>query len=186
MASKILVLVGSLRAASIHQQLAEVAVAHAPAGVELSIYQGIGALPFYNEDLDTDAAEPPAVHELRAAVAGADGVLLLTPEYNGTISGVLKNAIDWASRPFGRGAIAGKPVAVITASPSPNAAKWAHDDTRKAVTVARGVVVEEATLTIGKIADKLAGGRANDNQEIVDAVEKVVRELVNAATTVAA
>ncbi|HNA50020.1 MAG TPA: NADPH-dependent FMN reductase, partial [Mycobacterium sp.] len=103
---KVLVLLGSLRAASINRQLAELAAESAPDGVAVTIYEGLGELPFYNEDLDTDAA-PAAVAALRAAATAADAALVVTPEYNGSIPGVLKNAIDWLSRPFGNGALKG-------------------------------------------------------------------------------
>src|SRR5690242_16249937 len=91
--TKVLVLLGSLRAASINRQLAELAIDSAPAGVSLELFDRLGDLPFYNEDLDTeDVAEP--VKALRAAAADADAALVITPEYNGSIPGVLKNAID--------------------------------------------------------------------------------------------
>ena len=108
----ILILVGSLRAASINRQLAEVATQVTPAGVTAAIYPGLGDLPHYNEDIDT-ADAPAAVAALRAAADDADAALVVTPEYNGTIPGVLKNAIDWLSRPYGSGALTGKPLAVI-------------------------------------------------------------------------
>ncbi len=105
---KVLVLIGSLRAASINRQLAELAVEQAPDGVVLRIFDRLGELPFYNEDIDGDDVAEPVV-ALRAAAAEADATLVVTPEYNGSIPGVLKNAIDWLSRPFGNGALKGKP-----------------------------------------------------------------------------
>ena len=77
------------------------------------MFDGLGELPFYNEDIDSDRTHPPSVVALRAAAAEADAALVVTPEYNGSIPGVLKNAIDWLSRPFGNGALKGKPLAVI-------------------------------------------------------------------------
>jgi NAD(P)H-dependent FMN reductase len=100
MSTEILILVGSLRAASINRQLAELAAESAPDGVTLTIYEGLDELPFYNEDIDTPTP-PPAVAALRAAAADADAALIVTPENNATIPAVLKNALDWLSRPWG-------------------------------------------------------------------------------------
>jgi chromate reductase len=114
----VLVLVGSLRAASINRQLAELAIETAPAGVSLQLFDRLGELPFYNEDIDNDSVDESVV-ALRAAAAHADAALVITPEYNGSVPGVLKNAIDWLSRPsadiprvFG-----GRKIGVIGASP---------------------------------------------------------------------
>ena len=109
---KVLALVGSLRAASINRQLAELAAETAPDGVTVTVFEGLGDLPFYNEDIDNDDV-PASVVALREAAAEADAALVVTPEYNGSIPGVLKNAIDWLSRPFGNGALKGKPTAVV-------------------------------------------------------------------------
>jgi NAD(P)H-dependent FMN reductase len=116
---KILALVGSLRAASVNRQIAELAAEFAPAGVVVTVFDGLGELPFYNEDLDCadDPFDVPApVAALRHAAVDADATLVVTPEYNGSIPGVLKNAIDWLSRPFGNGALKDKPLAVIGGS----------------------------------------------------------------------
>ena len=91
---KVLVLVGSLRAASINRQLAELAAETAPEGVTLRFFNRLGELPFYNEDIDTDAVPEP-VAAVRQAAAESDAALVITPEYNGSTPGVLKNAIDW-------------------------------------------------------------------------------------------
>lgn len=144
---KVLVLVGSLRAASVNRQLAEVAVESAPDGVALTIYEGLGDLPFYNEDLDTEDA-PAAVADLRAAAADADATLVVTPEYNGSIPGVLKNAIDWLSRPYGNGALNNKPLAVIGAALGQYGGVWAHDETRKSFGIAGPRVVESISLSL--------------------------------------
>ena len=112
---KVLALVGSLRAASINRQIAELATEAAPDGVAVTIFEGLGDLPFYNEDIDEDERRraAAAVTALRAAAAEADAALVVTPEYNGSYPAVIKNAIDWLSRPFGDGALKGKPLAVI-------------------------------------------------------------------------
>src|SRR3954451_5098806 len=111
----IVLLVGSLRAASMNRQLAELAVESAPPGVVLRHFDRLGELPFYDEDVDVDPA-PESVRAVRLAAAEADAALVVTPEYNGSIPGALKNAIDWLSRPLGGGALKNKPAAVIGTS----------------------------------------------------------------------
>jgi NAD(P)H-dependent FMN reductase len=113
---QIVALVGSLRVGSHNRQLAEAAARLAPAGTELHIQEGLEKVPFYNEDSDLEGRVPQQAAALRASVARADAVLLLTPEYNGTMPAVLKNAIDWLSHPRGAGALTGMPVAVIGTS----------------------------------------------------------------------
>jgi NAD(P)H-dependent FMN reductase len=125
--TQIVALVGSLRAGSINRQLTEAAVQHAPEGIELSVFDGIVDLPFYNEDIDGDTP-PAAAVAFRQAIADADGLLLVTPEYNGTMPAVLKNALDWASRPFGASPISGKPLA-SSVRPSASTAACGHTTT---------------------------------------------------------
>jgi NAD(P)H-dependent FMN reductase len=144
--TSIAVLVGSLRSDSVNRRLAEKLVSDAPAGVRLEIIDGLAALPFYNEDLDVGEA-PETAQRLRDGVAAADRVLVVTPEYNGTMPGVLKNAIDWLSRPYGVGALSGKPLAVLGTTPTPYGGKWAHADVRRSASVAGAVVVEDATVS---------------------------------------
>lgn len=185
MSTNVLALVGSLRAASVNRQLAELAAASAPEGAEVIVYEGLADLPFYNEDLDVEGADIPAVSALRAAGARADALLLLTPEYNGTIPAALKNAIDWLSRPYGSGAVKDKPVAVISASPSPNGAAWAHEDTRKAARIAGGRVLEDVTLSIGGTIGKFGDQHPRENAETASEVAEVVRTLVDATKELA-
>ena len=145
--TNILTLVGSLRAASVNRQLAELAVESAPDGVTLTIYEGLDALPFYNEDIDTENP-PAAVVALRSAAARADAALVVTPEYNGTIPGVLKNAIDWLSRPWGASDLKDKPVAVIGSAAGRFGGVWAHDETRKSLGIAGPRVVDSIKLSV--------------------------------------
>ncbi len=150
--TKVLALVGSLRAASINRQIAELAAEVAPEGVDVTLFEGLGDLPFYNEEID-DAmnAGAPAlapVAALRAAAAEADAALVVTPEYNGSYPAVVKNAIDWLSRPFGDGALKGKPLAVIGGSFGQYGGVWAHDDTRKSFGIAGARVVETIKLSV--------------------------------------
>ncbi|MGC0364712.1 NAD(P)H-dependent FMN reductase [Rhodococcus sp. 27YEA15] len=178
--TNVLVLVGSLRAASVNRQIAEAALSVAPEGAALTIFEGLADVPFYNEDIDVADANIPAVEALRAAAGSADAFLLVTPEYNGTIPAVLKNAIDWISRPYGAGAVSGKPVVVISASPSGNGAKWAHEDTTKSVGVAGGKVLADSALVVGSTFDKFGTAHPRENAEVLAQVSKVVADLVDA------
>ena len=159
--TNIVVLVGSLRSDSVNRRLAEKLVSDAPAGLRLEIVEGLADLPFYNEDLDAGEVPEPAQH-LRDRVAAADRVLVVTPEYNGTMPAVLKNAIDWLSRPYGVGALAGKRLAVLGTTPTPYGGKWAHADVVRSATVAGAVVVEDATVSQSSIGvDVLADDEIN-------------------------
>ena len=146
MSTTVTVLVGSLRADSANRKLAETLRNLAPEGVELRIAENLDQLPFYNEDLDgTDA--PAAAVALRQQVAESDRLLVVTPEYNATIPAVINNAIDWLSRPYGEGAIAGKPFGVIGVTPTPYGGKWAHADARRSAAIAGANVVEDVDFS---------------------------------------
>ena len=139
------VLLGSFRADSLNRRIAELLKEQAPDGVRVEIVEGLDQIPFYNEEIDGDAA-PEAAVALRAAVGNADRVLAVTPEYNGTMPAVLNNAIDWLSRPYGQGAITGKPFAAVGATPTPYGGKWAHEHARHSATIAGAQVVENIVV----------------------------------------
>lgn len=141
MTTKILGIAGSLRRESFNRKLLAAAAGHLPERVELSVWHGLGQLPLFNEDAEPEPV-PIAVADLRRAVAEADGLLIATPEYNGSIPAPLKNAVDWASRPYGEGVLTGKPVAVIGASVTPYGAAWAQQELRKALGIAGAKVVD--------------------------------------------
>src|SRR6202012_2774119 len=134
---KVLTLVGSLRAASINRQIAELAADVAPDGGAVTIFDQLGELPFYNEDIDNEADVPASVTALRAAAAEADAALVVTPEYNGSIRACIKNATDWLSRPFGDGALKDKPLAVIGGSFGRFGGVWGPGATRQPLGVGR-------------------------------------------------
>jgi NAD(P)H-dependent FMN reductase len=146
MTTNVTVLVGSLRADSVNRKFAETLAALAPEGVNLTIAENLEQIPFYNEDLD-GANVPAAAQTLREQVANADRLLVVTPEYNATIPAVINNAIDWLSRPYGVGAIVGKPLGVIGVTPTPYGGKWAHDDTRRSAKIAGAHIVEDVELS---------------------------------------
>ncbi len=170
----VLVLLGSLRGASVNRQLAELAIETAPDGVSLALFDRLGELPFYNEDFDNDdVAEPVAA--LREAAAAADAALVVTPEYNGSIPGVLKNAIDWLSRPFGNSALKNKPLAVIGASRGQYGGVWAHDEARKSFGIAGPRIVEDLKLSVP--TKTLDGRHPRENAELAENLRDIVGKL---------
>ena len=127
--TKILLISGSLRKESYNKLLLRAAEELAPEGVEFE-YADIGQLPLFNDDLDTDEDRPESVSHFRQQIREADGVLIASPEYNYAIPGVLKNALDWGSRPYAQGVWAQKPFAVMGASPGFMGAARATQNTR--------------------------------------------------------
>jgi chromate reductase, NAD(P)H dehydrogenase (quinone) len=138
---RVLGISGSLRRESHNRRLLLEAAELLPAGVEFEVFEGLKAVPPYDEDDDVEEA-PEAVVALREAIAGADAVLIASPEYNGSVPGQLKNAIDWASRPRGEAALLGKPVAVIGASTGSFGGVWAQAELRKVLGTAGARVVQ--------------------------------------------
>ncbi|MEZ0366521.1 NAD(P)H-dependent oxidoreductase [Mycobacterium sp. pUA109] len=173
---KVLALVGSLRAESVNRQIAELAADIAPDGVTVTVFDGLGELPFYNEDIDTPADTPAAVTVLREAAAAADAALVVTPEYNGSIPAVLKNAIDWLSRPFGNSALKDKPLAVIGAALGQYGGVWAHDETRKSFGIAGPRVVDAIKLSVP--LKSLDGAHPAEHAQLVADVRDVLGKLV--------
>jgi len=139
---RVLAVSGSLRADSYNTRLLEAAAAAAPAGVEVELLDPalVADLPLYDQDLEDEGA-PASVDLLREAWAGADAILFATPEYNGSVPGGLKNAIDWASRPKFDAALTNKTVSVIGASTGQFGAMWAQQDLRKILGIAGARVV---------------------------------------------
>lgn len=180
---KVAVLVGSLREGSVNRQIARAAVENAPQGVAVEVRDGLEKLPFYSEELDTPDHVPAEVTQVRAALGDADAVLIVTPEYNGSIPAVIKNVIDWASRPFGNGAIKGKPLAVVSSSISGRAGQWANADTRRSAQVAGAVVSEELSLEIGATGELFGGKDAGEHAEVVAKLQALVSDLAAAVAT---
>jgi chromate reductase len=139
----ILAISGSLRAESFNTALARAAAELAPEGVEIELYEGLGALPPYDQDLDELDGDPPAaVGDLRAQIEAADALLIVTPEYNGSIPGVLKNAIDWASARHRGSSFLNKTVAIAGATTGQYGAIWAQQDLRRVLGIAGARVIE--------------------------------------------
>lgn len=158
---KILAMSGSLRRDAHSTVLARAAAELAPDGVEVTLYEDLGSIPGFNQDLEPDSV-PEAVEDLRRRIEGADALLVVTPEYNASAPGALKNAIDWASRPHGSSALVGRPAAIISSSPMPFGGVWANQQIRKAFSIT-GTPAVETELAIGKIDGKIdRDGRLED------------------------
>ncbi|MBA3432760.1 MAG: NAD(P)H-dependent oxidoreductase [Actinobacteria bacterium] len=150
---KILAISGSLRAESYNTALARAARRLAPEGVDVELYEGLAALPPYDADADGERS-PVTVRDLRERIAVADALLVVTPEYNGSIPGVLKNAIDWASRPpHGGASLWGKTVALAGAPAGQYGAIWAQQDLRRVLGIA-GARVIEGEVPVARAQDK--------------------------------
>ena len=145
-------------------------------GVEFEIYDRLKDVPPYDEDDDAEGA-PEAVSSLREAVAAADAVFFTTPEYNSSIPGALKNALDWVSRPLATNAMRNKPVAVVGASAGMFGAVWAQAEVRK-VLGAMGARVAEGEVAVGRAMDRFdADGRLNE-PNLEQEVREVARMLI--------
>ncbi|HHV22028.1 MAG TPA: NAD(P)H-dependent oxidoreductase [Propionibacterium sp.] len=157
----VLILLGSLRADSFNALLARELVEMMPEGMTASIYDGLGELPHYNEELDGEVVPAP-VAAFRGAADRADAVVVVTPEYNGAVSSVIKNALDWGSRPYGVGALKGKPAVVFSATGSPRGGEWARENAARILTVA-GAEVAEDTVGIPSAYEVFTDGKLTDS-----------------------
>jgi chromate reductase len=170
---------GSLRRDSFNSALLRAAAERLPGGTELVEFERLGEIPPYDEDVELEAT-PAVVEELRQAVRDADAVLIATPEYNSSIPGQLKNALDWVSRPAGKSALNGKPAAVIGASTGMFGAVWAQAELRKVLGAMGGRVVE-AELPVGHARDLLRGDRLELSPQQSEQLEEILAELISQA-----
>jgi chromate reductase len=183
---RVLGISGSLRRDSLNTALLRAAAERLPAGADLVEFERLGAVPPYDEDADPSAssgigaAVPEAVRELREAILGADAVLIATPEYNHSIPGQLKNALDWVSRPAGESALNGKPAAAIGASKSMFGGVWAQAETRKVLGALGGRVVD-AELGVPHAHERLGGGRLELDPDQEQRLDEILNQLVAAA-----
>lgn len=180
---EVLAISGSLRRASHNGELLRAAALLLPPGAELVVWAGLREIPPY--DADTDHTPPPAVLDLRAAIARADGLLVATPEYNHSIPGHLKNAFDWLSRPLATSPLKGKPAAVIGASTGMFGAIWAQAELRK-VLQAIGARVLDRELPVPNADEAFGPGGAGLEPELQDELRSILADLVAAAQHVPA
>ena len=176
---KVLGISGSLRRDSHNTALLRSAAELLRDGVELELWDGLKAVPPYDEDDDVEPV-PAAVAELRDAIAVADAILFATPEYNHSIPGQLKNALDWASRPLATNPLRNKPVAVVGASTGAFGAVWSQAELRK-VLAATGARVIEGDVAVGHAHSKFDddGGLTDDG--LGEQLAEVVHGLVTVA-----
>src|SRR5881394_3656222 len=176
---KILAIAGSVRRDSWNRKLLDTAAGLVPDDVELELWSRLKDVPPYDEE---DDVEPPAaVADLRDAIAGADAVLIATPEYNSSIPGVLKNALDWASRPLAKNPLRNKPVAVIGASTGAFGAVWAQAELRK-VLAALGARVLDLELPVPHAHTRFDEDGVTDDgirTSLAEAVEVLAAEVRN-------
>jgi chromate reductase len=174
---RVLAVSGSLRRDSHNTRLLRAAAQQLPPGVELELYDGLKQIPPFDED--DEAAPAPEVRRWRAAIDAADAVLFATPEYNSSIPGQLKNAVDWASRPKAEAALRNKPVAVVGASKSMFGALWSQAELRK-VLASAGARVHDAELAVAT-AHEAFDHDALIDADLSNALGAIVADLVEEA-----
>ncbi len=170
----ILGIAGSLRAGSLNRQLLEAAVEVSPTGVDWTLAE-LAEIPLYNGDLDTDDSKPAAVKTLQMQIASADGLFIVTPEYNYGIPGVLKNAIDWVSRPAYKSVLAAKPVAMASVSMGPVGGARAQAQLKEVLLGVLSKVYAAPELTVGGAGSKFADGKLSDERTLA-ALTRLVGE----------
>lgn len=169
---------GSLRSGSFSTSILHSLADEAPAGVTLKLHS-LADVPLYNQDLDTD--QPlPGVKALRDAIAAADGLVIVTPEFNYGLPGVLKNALDWASRPYGAASLIGKPVVTMSASPAFTGGVRAQAQLNETLLATGTRLVIRPQVVIGEVHAKVQDGRLTDRASLdfaLGAIGDLVRSI---------
>jgi chromate reductase len=173
---KVLGVSGSLRGGSHNTALLRTAAELLPDGVEFELWDGLRAVPPYDEDDDVEPA-PATVAALRNEITGAGAILFSTPEYNHSLPGQLKNALDWASRPLATNALRDKPVAVIGASKGAFGAVWAQAELRK-VLAATGARVVDGEVAVGHAHERFGRDGELDDEALRRQLAEVVEALL--------
>jgi chromate reductase len=172
---EILGISGSLRRGSHNRRLLRAAGEALPSGAVMAEWDGLAGLPAFDEDLEAD--QPAPVREFLATVAAADALLIVTPEYNASVPGALKNALDWASRPFPDNVLRNKPSAVMGASTGLFGAVWAQAEVRKALK-ASGAHVLESELPVGMADGAFADDGSLADPELATRLSDLLADLV--------
>jgi chromate reductase len=172
----VLAIAGSLRAASYNRQLLQNAVRLAPVGMTVRLFD-LAAIPLYNSDLDTTELRPEPVAALKQSIEAADGLLLATPEYNHGVPGVLKNAIDWASRPEGMSPLRSKPVAIVGASIGAAGTARAQQQLKLVMLSTRALLLPHSGLTVGNAREKFGAHGALVDEPTSRQLASVMDEL---------
>ena len=181
---RVLGISGSLRRDSYNSGLIRAAAELLPPGAELDVFDGLKAIPPYDADDDREPAPAP-VAALREAISEADAVLIATPEYNASIPGVLKNALDWASRPHATNVLRGKPAAVVGASTGMFGAVWAQAEARKVLSTI-GARVVDRELPVPEGAERFDADGTLRDAEVEEQLGEILTDLVEAAEARAA
>jgi chromate reductase len=175
MALRVLGVPGSLRKGSYNRALLRAAIELAPSGMTIEIFDGIGALPHYDADVEA-AGDPPAVVAWKRAIAAADALLIATPEYNYGVPGVLKNAVDWASRPPGNCVLNRKPAALMGGSPGGTGTARAQLALRQSFVFTDTPAMLQPEILVSRVHEKVdADGRVTDER-----TRKSIRKLLDA------
>jgi chromate reductase, NAD(P)H dehydrogenase (quinone) len=172
---RVLAVAGSLRRDSINLALLEAAAQLAPASLAVTVFDGLAAVPLFNEDVEA-AGLPPGVQRFRDEVAAADGLLISTPEYNHSMPGVLKNAVDWLSRPAPDTVLVGKPVAVVGATTGSWGTRLAQAALRQVLFSTQSLVMQRPGLFVRSARDLFdADGQLTDPATI-EALRAVMQD----------
>jgi len=172
---------GSLRADSFNTALLRAAAGLLPPAARLPLYTDLALVPPYSENLDVEPAPPP-VERLRAGIETADALLIATPEYNASIPGQLKNALDWVSRPYPGNALRQKPVAVVGASTGLFGAVWAQAELRKVLATAGADVLDDE-LPIGNAHEAFDDNLTLADHELSARLEHILASLLTRAVS---
>ena len=175
---KLLGLSGSIRSASTSTAVLKTVAERLPAGVNMTIFP-LNPIPIYNADEDGEKM-PGSVHDLKEAIASSDAVILCSPEYNYGMSGVLKNALDWASRPAYHSPLRNKPALIMTSSPGLLGGVRAHQQVRDTLVACLARVIAVAPVAIGGVYQKVTDGKLVDEESIgfvLAAVEELLNEI---------
>jgi chromate reductase len=173
---KVLAISGSLRRDSYNTKLLRAAEELLPPEVDFVLYDGLKGVPPYDQEDDIQPA-PPAVAALRRAIAEADAVLFATPEYNSSVPGFLKNALDWVSRPLATNALRNKPVAVVGASMGAFGAVWAQAELRK-VLAAIGARVVDGEVAVGHAPTRFVEDGRLEDESLQEQLEETIESLL--------
>jgi chromate reductase, NAD(P)H dehydrogenase (quinone) len=176
---KVLAISGSLRRESHNATLLRAAEELLPPSVDFEVFEALKAVEPYDHD-DDHGRGPTGVRRLRAAIESADAVLIATPEYNSSVPGQLKNAVDWASRPLGENALWGKPTAVVGASTGSFGAVWAQAELRKTL-AASGARLVDKDLPIGHAQEAFTDDGRLKDQDQRERYTEILGELVSLA-----
>jgi chromate reductase len=183
---EILAIAGSLRSSSYNAALVRAAQRHAPDGMDVTIYDGLRDLPPYDQDLDTEDALPATVGDLRSRIFAADGLLISTPEYNYGVPGVLKNALDWASRPAATSSLLHRPVAIMGAAPTNFGSVRAQIQLRQLFLWTDSRVVTKPEVAVFKVQDRIGPDGELSDETTIELIQKLLHALADLHAVTAA